>query len=362
MRICLNSVEIFHWGKYGGFGIVTRTIGRELARRKHEVFAVVPRRGSQKPVETLDGMTVFGFPPYNPFAALRLFRECDADVYHSLEPSFATWLAMRAMPSRRHVVTCIDPRLAGDWRTEYRFPSASRPQVIANRAYEDNVFVRRAVARADAVYVAALFIAPKAKTLYGLTREPEFLPVPVHIPGTVEKNENPTVCFLARLDRRKRPTLFLELAKGFPEVTFIAMGKSRDTRYEAELRAWYGHLPNLKMVGFVDPFDSGLHGTLLGRSWILVNTSAREGLPLSFLEAAAHRCAILSAENPDGFASRFGYHAKEDDFAAGLAYLLEDGRWRARGEKGYEYVRETFETGRAIDLHLAAYERALGNR
>jgi len=63
MKICLISVEIFAWGKYGGFGRATRTIGRELAKRGVDVCAVVPLRKGQKPVENLDGITVYGFPP-----------------------------------------------------------------------------------------------------------------------------------------------------------------------------------------------------------------------------------------------------------------------------------------------------------
>ena len=51
MKICLISVEIFAWGKYGGFGRATRIIGRELAKRGMEVFAVVPRRNGQKAVD-----------------------------------------------------------------------------------------------------------------------------------------------------------------------------------------------------------------------------------------------------------------------------------------------------------------------
>ncbi len=63
MRVCLISVEIFAWGKYGGFGRATRLIGRELARRGVEVTAVIPRRQDQKPVEYLDGIRVLGFKP-----------------------------------------------------------------------------------------------------------------------------------------------------------------------------------------------------------------------------------------------------------------------------------------------------------
>ena len=62
-RICLICVEIFAWGKYGGFGKAARIIGRELVKRGYEVFAVVPRREDQKEEEILDGITVLGFLP-----------------------------------------------------------------------------------------------------------------------------------------------------------------------------------------------------------------------------------------------------------------------------------------------------------
>jgi hypothetical protein len=126
MRICLISVEIFAWGKYGGFGRATRLIGRELARRGHKVFAVVPRRQGQRHVEDLDGITVLGFSPWQPLAAIRLLREADADIYHSCEPSLTSYLALRAMPDRRHMVTFRDPRNARDWLMEFARPSLSQ--------------------------------------------------------------------------------------------------------------------------------------------------------------------------------------------------------------------------------------------
>jgi hypothetical protein len=93
-----------------------------------------------------------------------------------------------------------------------------------------------------------------------------------------------------------------------------------------------------------------------------VNTSARESLPNNFLEACAHKCALLSAVNPDGFASRFGYHAAHDDFAAGLERLLSGNSWRERGERGHAYVQRVFGMERAIDEHIAAYERLVNPR
>ncbi len=311
MRICLISVEIFAWGKYGGFGKATRTIGRELARRGHEVFAVVPRREGQGAVETLDGIRVLGFPPFRPWEAYGLFQEIDADVYHSCEPSTGTWLAMRAMPSRSHVATIRDPRDCGDWAQEFARPSLNRLQVFHNWLYENNPLVRRAVRRMDAVYATAQDLAPKIRCIYGLSRDPVFLPTPVEVPPRVEKAAVPTVCFAARLDRRKRPELFLELAAGFPDVRFVMMGKSRDAAYEAALIRRYAGCSNLEMMGFVDQFGSG-------------------------------------------------EHARKDDFAAGLAWLLEGDRWRERGEAGRSFVRAKFGLENAVALHEAAYRELAG--
>jgi glycosyltransferase involved in cell wall biosynthesis len=174
------------------------------------------------------------------------------------------------------------------------------------------------------------------------------------MPGLVVKAILPTVCYLARWDRRKRPEIFLELAARFPDVRFIALGSSRDRDYERRLREKYAHLPNLEMPGHVDQFDSDAVDRILTRSWVLVNTSVREGLPNAFLEAAAHGCAILSAVDPDGFASRFGGHVQNDDFAGGLASLLT-GKWAALGEQARRHVLSTFELESAVEQHLSIY-------
>jgi glycosyltransferase involved in cell wall biosynthesis len=355
MKLCLISMEIFAWGKHGGYGRATRLLGRELAVRGIEVSAVVPRRGEQRAVEDLDGIRVLGFPAGAPWQAANLLRECDADIYHSQEPSLATYFAQRVMPSRKHVVTCRDTRELKDWLIELRHPSLHYLQVLANSLYEDNGLVAHAVRRADRVYVAAEFIGAKAKRRYRLRETPRLLPTPVAVPDCVTKASRPTVCFLSRWDRRKRPDLFLALARQFPEVRFLALGESRDKKYGDRLRAQFAGLPNLEMPGHLDQFGSSAVSNVLSESWILVNTSVREGLPNAFLEAAAHGCAILSAVDPDGFASRFGAQVRRGDFAAGLTELLQGDRWRERGEAGRRHVLQTFELNRAVDTHLALY-------
>ncbi len=359
MKVCLIAMEIFAWGKYGGFGRSTRMIGRELARRGVEVTAVVPRRADQRAVEELDGIRVLGFEFHQPFAALELFRQADADVYHSQEPSFHTFLAKQAMPDRKHVVTFRDTRDLSDWWIELKYPSLNYAQVLANYLYEDNFLVHRAVRGADACFTASKLLIPRARRKYRLSVDPQFLASPIPFSESIQKSVTPQVCFVARMDRRKRPQIFFELASQFPEIHFIAVGTGRNSDWNSGLRAHYGNLPNLEIRAFENQFEGPEISDLLGQSWILVNTSVREALPTTFIEAAAHGCAILSERDPDGFTSNFGYHVRDGDYAAGLRHLLENDCWRIQGAAGLEYTRSIFNVDRSIQLHIEKYREIL---
>ncbi len=359
MKICLVGLEIFAWGKYGGYGRATRILGRELVRKGVTVYAVVPRRRDQKPVEELDGVTVLSFPVTQPGAARVLLQRCNADLYHSQQPSFSTYLAMRAMPDRKHLITFRDPKSLGDWIVELAHPSRSIWRTLLWWSYE-SLGARAAIARADGLFACSPDVASRASRVYRLGSAPSVLPTPIEIPARPpRKSPGPTVCFLSRWDRRKRPELFFELAAQRPDVHFIALGAGQRERYENHLRKQYGSLPNLEMTGFLDPFTTNSLAEVLEQSWIVVNTSVREGLPSSFLEALAHRCALLSSVNPDGLAERFGVQALGDRFADALDLLLEGAAWRARGEAGYRFVREHYDLEKAIDRHLDLYAKTL---
>jgi glycosyltransferase involved in cell wall biosynthesis len=363
MRVCFSCVELFGVGVYGGFGRATRFIGRELVRRGVEVTVVVPRRATDRSMSyTLDGMRVFEFNPRKPWSAVRLFRAADADVYHSQDTSLGSAVAMLAVPRRRHIVTFRDPLDEADWRLESHTKDGRSPgwRMRLYRAYVDNPLVRLAVVRMDARFCSARFVAAKAVAMYGLAEPPVFLPTPVDVPDRVVKAARPTVCFVGRWHRRKRPEQFFELAQQYPHVDFIAGGGGGpDPAEDARLRALASRLPNLEAPGIIDQFESNGLSEILARSWILVNTSSREALPTTFLEAAAHRCAILSYADPDGFASRFGCRIGERSVAAGLEWLLEQDRWRVCGDRARAFILGVFDTNSAIAAHLEVYKGLL---
>lgn len=357
LHICLISVEIFAWGKFGGYGKATRILGRELVKRGYKVSALVPRRGVQNRVEFLDGITVYGYDFRKPLEMLRIFKGCDADIYHSQEPNLGTYLAQRFHPDKKHLVTFRDTHLLSDWAIEFAYPSKSRMQVLANILFEDNFLVHKAVRNADAIFAASHLLIDRAYHKYHLKEKPSFLPTPVEIPKFVEKSKTPTVCYVSRWDRRKRPELLIELVKAFPEVQFIAVGASRDPKYDRKIRSQLNRLPNVEIHGMINQFESDELTQVFSRSWILLNTAAREGLPNAFIEACASRCAILSSVDPDEFASRFGYFAGDENFNKGLTLLMEKGNWLQAGIKGFEHVREIF----SIDKVLEQYARIYNN-
>ena len=98
LAVCFITLELFNWGQYGGIGKATRKIGSELVKRGAQVQVVMPRGRGQKKREILDGMDVSSFPISSyPFTS-NIYRESEADIFHSQEPSWGTLIAKKKLP------------------------------------------------------------------------------------------------------------------------------------------------------------------------------------------------------------------------------------------------------------------------
>jgi len=370
MRICFIVNEIFAWGRYGGFGKLVRVLGTELIRRGVDVVVVCWRGPDQGKREYLDGMTIFGLPydPIDPlssrvfsyFQSIPLYKEADADIYVSIEAQLSTLVAQKAMPEKKHLVYFQDPYDENAYRSmsvvdsNYEWNTKRKIQF-----YTTLGFLRNACHNADALLTQAKCFVPTIRRLFTAHKKLVFLPNPVRIPvSATGKASEPTVCFTGRWDPQKRVELFLKLATSFPDVRFIALGKSHNREIDGSLRERYRKVKNLQMPGFVTEIEKS---NVLARSWVLVNTSIREGLPLTFLEALAHKAALLSYVNPDNFTARFGYHASDEDFALGLEQLLSDNIWKKRGEEGFAYVSRIHNLNRVVERHMVIYNEVAEN-
>jgi glycosyltransferase involved in cell wall biosynthesis len=353
LSLCFITTEYFGWGRYGGIGMCTRSIAEGLASRGVEVHVILPKGDNQKDLETINGVNIHSHPLLKYPFTKNIYIDCESDIYHSQEPSWGSIIAKKAIPEAIHVTTCQNPKTQKDWRLVERYYPFRRK--IFNTFFKDSL--KKVVGKMERVYCQAKYIIPKTQMLYELEDPPIFLPNPVDLPiARYRKSDEATICFLGRLDGEKRPELFFDLAKAFPDLKFVTVGKAHDAIMDRRIRRVYSNIDNLQLVGFKERVEKS---HILGESWIMVNTSISECLPLSFLEAAAHRCAILSYHDPDGFSSKFGYHVKKGCLKEGLEYLLKDDNWVERGERGYRYVCKIHERSRVIDEHLDKYREVL---
>jgi glycosyltransferase involved in cell wall biosynthesis len=120
-------------------------------------------------------------------------------------------------------------------------------------------------------------------------------PFPEHEPSRGKQ-----VLWVGRCRSAKQPQKFVELAGKLPGMhfTMIASGTEYEPGLMKKLEDSTRSLNNLHLIRGL-PFDEVI--SWYPRSSILVNTSSIEGMPNTFLEAAAHGCCLVSLEvNPDG--------------------------------------------------------------
>lgn len=363
IKICIISSQILGPEKVGGFGSMTRQLARCLVRDGYSVDVVIPGRRGIVSGQHTDGFFIVVLSKIAMFK-LSTFRAINADIYHSQDTTAMSLIAEIAEPTKKHIITCRDPRTIADWVIELRYSTWSRRlKILLNYFFESGPFVYFAVRKADTIGVPALFLRDKVKRMYHLKKTPEFLPNIEDVPQTLPKKaEQPTVCFVGRLDKRKRPELFLTLAKHFPEVRFIMVGKAEDVAWQSQLEQIARPHANVFLKGFVDKFSGSALSEIYNESWILINTSAREGLPLTFIEAAGRGCALLSNSDPDGLVSRFGFVANTGNFKKGLSWLLENNRWEEKGRLAHDYVYKIYRTEKAILKHVRIYEKLLSSK
>ncbi len=351
LRICFVTKELFAWGKYGGFGKYVRVLGRELIKRGLEICAVIPRSGNQGTLETVDGITVYGLSYPTSLLdtvssdivvralAPHFYSKCRADIYHSVDPTFYTMLAKLGRPTAKHLIAFSDLRDMHDWRRIITVPDDS---TVTNRIRALPVeapFMKRLVGQADGFYALTNTLAHKAMRMYDLDALPRIVRFPIETPKRkMNKSDHPVVCFLGRLDPIKRPWMYFELAKAFPQVEFYVMGQTTVPARYSRLIKPYRNLNNLKFLGWSFGEQKS---RILEKSWILINTSIHEALPTAFLEAWAHECAVLSGVNHDGLVEKYGLWVRDEDYASGLRNLIRADTAITKGKAGRKYV-ETF--------------------
>ena len=360
LRLGVVANEFFDpaLGEMGGFGWAARQVARcfqEAPERGVDVVFLSRRSDREAPPERVVHGTRLITRRKRRLDYARRLRAERLDLLLSIDyrPSYRPLL--RLLPRTPVVVWARDPRTPDDVARVSSIRVPGQPGEVPQGLRPVDCGSLAGVVRTSRLWRRPVLFATPAPSLaarvpgaYGVApREVSFLPNMIELapqPGSAPAR--PSVVFLARLDPYKRPWLFAELARHFPEVDFLFLGM-------AHFRgpgAWEprGLPANVRLLGHV---GEARKSELLSAAVALVNTSLHEGLAVSFLEALACGTPLVASVDPEAVVSRFGLRTAGSGgdgreglpgFVDALRRLLADAELRDRlGGEGRRWVTKT---------------------
>lgn len=308
-------------GGFGGYGILAREyIAKYIPNSEIEVEVIIGSN-SKKEIKTItrDGIKIH-YLPKNwsskmdiDFIYLNLvqkfFKEQKFDVYLSIEMSRIAYEVMRREKNKKLILWVQDPRPDYDWEEIKSVPMSNEYDSYINYYSKwegriQNLLKKLNEEKRLILISQGEYLKKKAIDLYKLPKDTkiEYFPNPVVINDNfniADKKDN--VLFLGRLTPVKRPWIYFELAKKFPENIFYVCGQGTEID---EIIEKYKDVKNLKFMGHVSGEEKD---RLLRECKVLVNTSIHEAIPVSFLEAISYGQKLLSCQNPDDITKNNGY-------------------------------------------------------
>ena len=334
-------------GGFGGYGILAREyIAKYIPNSEIEIEVIIGSN-SKKEIKTIkrDGIKIH-YLPKNWSSKMdidfiylglvqKFFKEQKFDVYLSIEMSRIAYEVMRREKDKKLILWVQDPRPDYDWEEIKSVPMSNEYDSYINYYSKwegkiQNLLKKLNEEKRLVLISQGEYLKKKAIDLYKLPEDTtiEYFPNPVVINDNfniADKRDN--VLFLGRLTPVKRPWIYFELAKKFPENIFYVCGQGTEIDKIIEK---YKDVKNLKFMGHVSGEEKD---RLLRECKVLVNTSIHEAIPVSFLEAISYGQKLLSCQNPDDITKNNGYFTgtilgegldQIEEFQKGLEFCLEN--------------------------------------
>ncbi|MGC8622157.1 MAG: glycosyltransferase family 4 protein [Caldisphaera sp.] len=217
------------------------------------------------------------------------------------------------------------------------------------------------------IYTEADFIGKKVKNLFKLNYTPKTIrnPIPIYN-KKYQKTEKPSFVWIARWDPQKRPDMMLHIASKLPKYEFYMIGSATNNAknyisIEKRLTSEFSAYPNIHILGFI---DEEMKKKYIGEAWGLINTSIREGLPITFLEALAEGTPIVSYVDPDNYTSKFGVKVDYtiESFKQGIEKTVSERLYEKIGNIEREYAIKEHGLTVIMNKQINLYEEMLEHR
>lgn len=283
----------------GGAEFQQLMLAQELKNRDYEVVFVTNDFGQKSEREW---QSIRFIPTYNvarglPFLRFfyprlyKLWQACaraDADIYYLRAAGFELApLVLFAKRNRRRVIFCgaDDPDFD--------------PKRVRLTIFRDRIMYFWGLKRSDAIIA-------QNKNQQHLVRKYFSINAPIIHNGFYKRRANRPlqrdILWVANFRNPKRPSVFLEVARNFPNEHFVMVGGRTNDRTQKNRNLYDAiatearHLSNLEFKGFLS-FD--LAEKQFESAKLFVNTSLHEGFPNTFLQSWSRGIPVISFVDPD---------------------------------------------------------------
>jgi glycosyltransferase involved in cell wall biosynthesis len=377
MKVCFFSPTAYsyfnpdgsNWA--GGAEIQQVLIARNMAERNIEVSFIVGDYG-QPDLEIFDGIKVIkSFAPFKGNRKIRFIPDmarirramqvADADIFNQRSTSFFTGqisffagslgkaftfsigIDYNCYPDCQGLLTWPMPIL---YRYGIRHADAviaqteKQRELLMNNFGQESVLIRNGIAiyEENGKRIANGGSSPKDR--------PEFL-------------------WVGSFRRRKRPELFLELARRIPEADFTLVGgPGDDIPFYREISNQARTIPNLNYEGFVPP---GKIEGFYERAYIYINTSVLEGFPNTYLHSWRKGVPVFTMEiDPDSIIEKNGVGV----VTGNLDGMIREVKGICRApdkrtmmsKKSLEYVRNNHDIRDKTEEYINLFEKIILGR
>lgn len=241
------------------------------------------------------------------------------------------------------------------------------PDLPELRTVRERVLYRYGLRSADAIVTQTEMQRRMLRDGFG--RESVVIPMPCpgprdayYVPPSIPTDRPPSVLWIGRLCRQKRPDRLVEVARRRPSLHFDLVGPVYPSDYARRVREQAEATENITVHG---PVARTQLGRLYRRASCMLSTSDFEGFPNTFLEAWSFGLPVISTFDPDGLIASRGLGAAVDDVEA-MIEALDDllsspQRHRGCSRRAREYYNKTHAVAAVMPRFRQVFADVLGS-